>query len=38
MLLDAVDSIFIWIGVKANREEKAKALQFAFEYLKTGKE
>ncbi|KAL1124642.1 hypothetical protein AAG570_001266, partial [Ranatra chinensis] len=35
MLLDAVDTIFVWIGNQANREERIKAIQLAFDYLHT---
>ncbi|KAK9511086.1 hypothetical protein O3M35_005718 [Rhynocoris fuscipes] len=35
MILDVFHSLFIWIGKKANREERSKSLDFAFEYLET---
>ncbi|KAF6215173.1 hypothetical protein GE061_009924 [Apolygus lucorum] len=35
MILDVFHTIFIWIGRKANKEEKSKALEFASEYLET---
>ncbi|BES89474.1 actin Hypothetical protein [Nesidiocoris tenuis] len=35
MILDAFHTIFIWIGLKANKEEKSKAMEFASEYLDT---
>jgi len=33
MLLDTHDTIFIWVGKDAQKEEKTKTLQFASEYL-----
>ncbi|XP_039279258.1 villin-1 isoform X2 [Nilaparvata lugens] len=35
MLLDAWNSIFIWVGYKSNKEERTGAIQLAFDYLRT---
>lgn len=37
MLLDTWDTIFLWIGQYANREEKKQSIMLAFNYLRTGK-
>lgn len=36
MLLDARDTIFLWLGDKANRDEVKQSTNLAIEYLKTG--
>lgn len=36
MLLDAKDSIYLWIGKDSNTEEQKLALQTTIEYLSTG--
>jgi hypothetical protein len=36
MMLDAHDSIFIWIGKDSNKDERDKAVQMVMEYLRTG--
>jgi predicted helicase len=36
MMLDAYDSIFLWIGKDSNKNERDKAIEMAIEYLKTG--
>jgi len=36
MMLDAYDTIFLWIGKDSNKEERDKSVQMAIEYLKTG--
>ncbi|XP_014251721.1 villin-1-like [Cimex lectularius] len=35
MVLDAFHTLFIWVGNLANKEEKIKAVDFAYEYLET---
>ncbi|ESO94636.1 hypothetical protein LOTGIDRAFT_227360 [Lottia gigantea] len=35
MLLDAWDTIYVWIGNEANKQEKDEATRVAIEYLKT---
>ena len=35
MLLDAWDAVFVWVGSKSNREERAAAERAAIEYLRT---
>ncbi|XP_071440008.1 advillin-like [Hetaerina americana] len=35
MLLDAGESIFLWIGKDSNKEERNMSVETAFEYLKT---
>lgn len=35
MMLDAYDTIFLWIGKDSNKEERDKSVQMAIEYLKT---
>uniref|UniRef100_A0A1B6F7X6 HP domain-containing protein n=1 Tax=Cuerna arida TaxID=1464854 RepID=A0A1B6F7X6_9HEMI len=35
MLLDTWDTIFLWIGSSANREEKKQSITLAFNYLRT---
>lgn len=37
MLLDTWDTIFLWIGDFANREERKQAINLAINYLRTGK-
>jgi uncharacterized protein involved in tolerance to divalent cations len=36
MMLDAHDSIFLWIGKDSNKNERDMAVKMAMEYLKTG--
>jgi hypothetical protein len=36
MMLDAHDSIYIWIGKDSNKDERDKAVQMVMEYVKTG--
>ena len=37
MLLDAWDTLFLWIGDFSNREERKQAVNLAINYLRTGK-
>lgn len=36
MMLDAHDSIFLWIGNDSNKNERDTAVKMAIEYLKSG--
>lgn len=36
MMLDAHDSIFLWIGKDSNKNERDMAVTMAIQYLKTG--
>jgi len=36
MMLDAHDTIFLWIGNESNKEERDMVVKMAMEYLRTG--
>lgn len=36
MILDALNTIYVWVGAKANENEKKNALETAKKYLKQG--
>jgi len=36
MMLDAYNTIFLWIGNNSNKEERKGAVKMAIEYLRTG--